>query len=106
MSNLHAVHYDEQLWENPERFWPERFLSPEGKFVKNENLIPFSVGKRVCPAENVATVNLFVYATSLLQNFNLKEDPNHPLPSFNEPKQALVLSPLPFQIVMIDRKAV
>ncbi|CAG7831834.1 unnamed protein product, partial [Allacma fusca] len=89
MSNLYLVHHSEELWSNPEDFYPERFLTPEGTFKKNDNLIPFSVGKRVCPAENVAMAEFFVYAAGLLQNFTFKEDPNNPLPLVSEPKQAL-----------------
>jgi cytochrome P450 len=45
-TNLWACHFDPDLWENPEEFRPERFLGPDGKFKKSDNLIPFSTGKR------------------------------------------------------------
>lgn len=43
---LHAVHMDPTLWDEPEAFKPERFLSAEGKIERPEFFIPFGVGKR------------------------------------------------------------
>ena len=42
---LYATHRDPNIWQEPDRFNPERFLDGDGKFVKNEHLIPFSMGK-------------------------------------------------------------
>ena len=48
ISNIYRVHNNPKVWGDPENFRPERFLSEDGKkIVKNENLIPFSAGKRV-----------------------------------------------------------
>lgn len=43
--HIHAVHMDPTLWDHPEEFRPERFLSAEGKVVKPDFFIPFGVGK-------------------------------------------------------------
>ena len=43
-------------WVEPERFDPERFLDADtGKVSRSHKLIPFSTGKRQCPAETLAT---------------------------------------------------
>jgi cytochrome P450 len=42
---LVAVAEDENLWPEPEHFKPKRFLDASGNFVKNEALVPFSMGK-------------------------------------------------------------
>ena len=42
---LYAAHRDPNIWQEPYRFNPERFLDTDGKFTKNEHLIPFSMGK-------------------------------------------------------------
>ena len=44
----------EDTWKDPQRFDPERFLDGEGRFKKDERVIPFSTGKRQCPGEGVA----------------------------------------------------
>lgn len=43
--NMWAVHYDPNLFEEPEEFRPERFLDENGSFKKNPNIIPFSLGR-------------------------------------------------------------
>jgi len=45
MINLRSVHMDKKHWGDPENFRPERFISPEGKFVKDEHFMPFGTGK-------------------------------------------------------------
>ena len=42
-SMLHHIMRDEQHWNPPLQFRPERFL-PQGKVVKEERFIPFGVG--------------------------------------------------------------
>lgn len=42
---LHAVHMDPNLWDEPEKFKPTRFLNSEGKITKPEYFLPFGVGK-------------------------------------------------------------
>ena len=46
MTVLWAVHNDEKYWRNPEVFEPERFLSPDGKIIKEpEAYLPFAYGE-------------------------------------------------------------
>lgn len=45
IANIYAVHNDPAHWENPGEFRPERFLTPDGKVLKDEQWIPFSLGK-------------------------------------------------------------
>ncbi|CAN8006890.1 unnamed protein product [Ixodes hexagonus] len=73
MANFRAVHNNPELWKDPEQFDPTRFLTEDGAELapKPEYLIPFSVGKRMCPGETLTTVEIFLYMTSLLQKFNI-----------------------------------
>lgn len=34
-----------KVWGDPEVFRPERFLDSRGEYVKNKNLVPFSLGE-------------------------------------------------------------
>ena len=47
MSNLYAVHFDEEIWPEPYKFKPERHITPEGKIYKKDQHILFGIGKRL-----------------------------------------------------------
>ncbi|CAL1272913.1 unnamed protein product [Larinioides sclopetarius] len=73
IANFWAVHHDPKHWEDPESFEPERFLAPDGKsVVKSPHYMPFSVGKRACPGETMAYMEIFLYFVSLLQQFHVR----------------------------------
>jgi cytochrome P450 len=42
--NLHGLHMNEELWEDPWSFKPERFLGPDGKLDVPEYFAPFGFG--------------------------------------------------------------
>ncbi|XP_075738320.1 cytochrome P450 2C70-like isoform X1 [Rhipicephalus microplus] len=73
LSNLSAVHFNPAFWESPEVFDPYRFLKKDGSglIAKPDQLIPFSIGRRMCPGETLATIEIFLYLTTLLQNFTV-----------------------------------
>lgn len=43
---------DPKCWENPNDFFPERFLDYKGNYFE---LLPFGAGRRGCPGMNFAT---------------------------------------------------
>ena len=44
MSNIYAVHMDPVKWPEPEVFNPSRHLTAEGKIIKKDEFVAFSVG--------------------------------------------------------------
>ncbi|CAG2110465.1 unnamed protein product, partial [Medioppia subpectinata] len=100
MANIWAVHYDPKVWDNPDQFNPNRFLTPDGKhLIKTEALIPFSYGKRNCVGETLARVEVFLYFVSLLQRYTISAE-NEEMLSLDDrfgltlqPKESFILRP-------------
>jgi cytochrome P450 len=51
---------------------PERFLDENGCFKKMEELVPFSLGKRVCLGESLARDELFLLLANLFHEFKVE----------------------------------
>ncbi|XP_076466713.1 cytochrome P450 2B6-like [Babylonia areolata] len=103
---LHTALNDKVTWGDPECFRPERFLDPENGrvvVVKREEFIPFSVGRRSCPGEGIARLQLFLYVTSLLQNFRFLPAEEGRLPSL-EGVMEFAHNPNPFRIRAVPRQ--
>ncbi|XP_010446677.1 PREDICTED: cytochrome P450 81D11-like [Camelina sativa] len=65
LTNVWAMHRDPDLWEEPERFKPERF-EKEGEAQK---LIPFGMGRRACPGAELGKRLVTLALGSLIQCF-------------------------------------
>lgn len=76
LPNLWAIHNDPTFWKDPEKFDPARFLNQDGSIVspKPEQLLPFSIGRRSCPGEMFALMEVFLMTTFLLQKYRVVPD--------------------------------
>ncbi|XP_066275396.1 uncharacterized protein [Branchiostoma lanceolatum] len=101
--NLWSLHMDPKYWPDPERFDPTRFLDADGQLApRTESFLPFSTGPRKCLGEQLAKYELFLFFTSLLQQFTFKMPEGAPLPD-TEGIFGLVFTPKPFEISAISR---
>ena len=71
-ANVWEVMHGEDYWTDPEVFRPDRFLTPENKFRKDERCIPFMLGKRFCIGQTLALNQLFLFFSGLLQKFDFE----------------------------------
>lgn len=103
--NMYHIHHNPEIWGDPETFRPERFLSKDGKTViKNDNLIPFSIGRRVCIGEQIAKDTFFLFLTGIMQRFQIRFAPDSTVPEIKGNNPLFTLAP-PFHIVVTDRIA-
>ncbi|XP_061198221.1 steroid 17-alpha-hydroxylase/17,20 lyase-like [Saccostrea echinata] len=108
--NLWALHHDENIWPNPWKFDPPRFLDDNGRIQSPQHpnrkrLFVFGAGRRVCLGEAFARNRLYLFVIMLLQHFTFEPDISEQLPEA-DPRSyvlGLVLHPKPFKVRAINR---
>ncbi|XP_015882402.3 cytochrome P450 71AP13-like [Ziziphus jujuba] len=69
--NAWAIGRDQESWENPETFEPERFMGSTIDFKGHDfELIPFGAGRRGCPAITFGTASIELALAQLLHSFD------------------------------------
>ncbi|XP_071944060.1 cytochrome P450 2U1-like [Antedon mediterranea] len=102
IQNVWAALHDQTTWQEPEKFKPERFIDERCNIIKNEELIPFSIGRRSCPGEQLARINLYLFFTHLVHQFKFELPPDKQKPT-TEPHVGITLSPKPYQLIITNR---
>ncbi|NWX45067.1 CP2J2 protein, partial [Steatornis caripensis] len=100
LTNLTSLMFDKKEWETPDTFNPGHFLK-DGQFWKREAFMPFSIGKRACLGELLARSELFLFFTSLLQQFTFRAPPDTTLSL--QPKMGMTIAPQPYKICAVPR---
>lgn len=71
--NIWAMGHDANVWSEPEKFMPERFLEKVVDFKGGDfDLIPFGAGRRICPGMPLAIKMVHQILGSLLNQFKWK----------------------------------
>jgi cytochrome P450 len=100
--NLWSVLHDRKHWGDPEVFRPERFLDTDGRFIKDEWMIQFGTGKRVCLGEILARNTLFLIFSTLMQEFTFRIPEGDPDPS-TDTLPGITIIPAPFRVEVFER---
>ncbi len=101
---------DESVWGDPENFRPDRFLDDAGDLlpadhVLRRHVIPFSLGIRMCPAEQLARARLFLWATNLVNRFMVRPAPGNEADSARADmfKETTLVVPSTYQVLFEPR---
>lgn len=65
--------------------------------------MPFSAGKRICAGEGLARMELFLFLTSILQNFSLKPVKDRKDIDISPIITSLANMPRPYEVSFIPR---
>ncbi|XP_076048604.1 cytochrome P450 2L1-like [Oratosquilla oratoria] len=104
MANIFSCHFDPRYWKYPEKFYPEHFIDEKGKcMTKREGFLPFSIGRRVCPGETLARMELFLFTSAVLQKFTIKSPPGQTIVAETDPSKLLFNHVKPYKVVFEKR---
>lgn len=73
--NIWKLHRDPRIWQDPDEFRPERFMTTEPENdvkVQQFAYIPFSYGRRSCPGMTAGLQLVHLTLARLLQGFDLE----------------------------------
>lgn len=80
--NVWKLHRDASIWQEPDKFMPERFLTShkEVDFTGHHHeFVPFGSGRRSCPGITFAMQVTHLTMARLLQGFDFKTPSNMPV---------------------------
>nr|XP_016509595.1 PREDICTED: cytochrome P450 81D11-like [Nicotiana tabacum] len=96
--NAWAIHRDPKVWEEPDKFKPERFEATEGETERfNYKFVPFGMGRRACPGADMGLRAVSLALGALIQCFDwqigetesLEESYNSRMTMQNKPLKAV-----------------
>ncbi len=67
--NIYNVHHHPDLWPEPERFDPDRFLSSENRRF---SFMPFGAGERICIGNHFAMLESQLLLAMIIQEFDFE----------------------------------
>lgn len=104
---FYGMSFDKTIWPESDsefdcfKFCPDRFIK-DGKITVPERHFPFGVGKHRCMGELMARANIFLFTTTLLQNFSFQVPPGHAIPT-DEPVDGATASIQQYTALVINR---
>jgi len=73
---IYVIHHDESIWENAEKFVPERFAPENLKEIHKYAYFPFGGGPRFCIGNNFAIMEMQIILAMIAQRYKLTISPD------------------------------
>ena len=71
---IYGTHHREDLWENPARFDPDRFLASRRREIVSGAHLPFGLGPRACVGASFAIMEMKIAFAAVLRAFRILPD--------------------------------
>ncbi|MFH4978670.1 hypothetical protein AB6A40_005379 [Gnathostoma spinigerum] len=99
MMNLYSTMMDPNVFEDPSKFSPDRYLDSNGDLDKRLiGWYPYGIGDRKCLGDNIARCELFVVTCALLQRYRFLRIPGR---SYSlEQTMQLTIHPEPYELLI------
>jgi len=69
---IHGVHHAPNLWEDPEKFQPDRFNETNRKNKVPFDFMPFGGGPRLCIGNNFALMEMQLIVSEIIHRFDIE----------------------------------
>lgn len=99
--NLWSINHDPATFPEPHKFNPDRFLENGNSLNKSDLFLPFGAGRRKCPGEQLAKMELFIFFATMLQRCRFETIPGK-TPKIDS-KYGLTLKPVDFEVIVSPR---
>ncbi|KAJ5151487.1 uncharacterized protein N7482_010739 [Penicillium canariense] len=76
---IHHIHNNPELWDNPYKFDPDRWDTPEVKNRHKAAYVPFGIGSRMCIGFNFALQEIKVFLPKLIYNYKFVREGDGPI---------------------------
>ncbi|XP_041976933.1 cytochrome P450 18a1 [Aricia agestis] len=99
---INCVHMDPELWDEPKKFNPSRFFDETGKIHRPQYFMPFGVGRRMCLGDVLARMEMFMFFSSIMHQFDIQPEEGAALPSL-EGIVGATIAPQAFRVKFVPR---
>ncbi|KAG9318319.1 cytochrome P450 [Chiua virens] len=105
--NVWAMNYNEEVYPEPYKFKPERFLV-DGRLTDNKSIdsVGFGFGRRICPGRYTADNSIWISMVSILCAFRIKKPVNEQGEEYDSDPvftHGVTAVPLPFPCSIVPR---
>jgi cytochrome P450 len=74
-----VVHRHRRLWEDPDRFDPDRFLPANAAERSRFAYVPFAAGPRICVGTTLAMTQMLIAVAAMARRFHFRPAEEHPV---------------------------